>query len=218
MLKAKIFSSIKNEVLKARDQETNKIKLTLPKVGIALGSNLKLKSLKGGSMRFQKQKAVFLLVMLFLSSFLTFAQEKTKAKTGEEMEIVGLGFEKKKLAGAEIIKATVISRGSNLTSSGPAEKTQFDVILKSRIITNKEGEFTIDIPDGQFQKITQAAAFELVLKVKPPKDQALIYQSDQAKIKLKKQDGPVYRLILFWVPDSTKTNKGTFAVSSKAQT
>lgn len=169
-------------------------------------------------MRLKRPHILALLIAFLVLSLAAIAQEKTKAKTGEEMEIVGLGFEKKKLAGAEITKATLIVRKSRLAGNGPAEKTQFDVILKSRIITNKDGEFTIEIPENQFKTIPQASNFELRLKIKPPKNFNHSYFSDETTTVVRKQDGPRYRLVLYWIPDRTKTNKGTFAVSSKAQT
>lgn len=169
-------------------------------------------------MQIKKQKLVFLLVIFSLLTPLTMAQEKTKAKTGEEMEIVGLGFEKKPLFGAEITKATVnlVNPGGGLVS--PKEKTQFEVKLKSRIVANRQGEFVIEIPDDQFNRIPEGAAFELRLKIKPPEGHVGIYARDEAKTKLNKQQGPKYTLVLFWIQESTRTNKGTFAVSSKAQT
>lgn len=169
-------------------------------------------------MKITKQKIAALLVLFFLLPLLTIAQEKTKAKTGEEMEIVGLGFEKKPLSGAEIIKATVNPVNPNSELASPNEKTQFEVKLKSRIVTNSQGEFVIEIPDDQFNRIPEGAAFELTLKIKPPEGHVGIYARDEAKTKLNKQQGPKYTLVLFWIQESTRTNKGTFAVSSKAQT
>lgn len=169
-------------------------------------------------MKIKKQKMVFLLVMFSLLISLTIAQEKAKAKTGEEMEIVGLGFEKKPLSGAEIIKATVNPVNPNGELVSPNERPQFEVKLKSRVVTNSQGEFVIEIPDDQFNRIPEGAAFELRLKIKPPEGHVGIYARDEAKTKLNKQQGPKYTLVLFWIQESTRTNKGTFAVSSKAQT
>ncbi|MEW6506783.1 MAG: hypothetical protein AB1432_03440 [Bacteroidota bacterium] len=161
--------------------------------------------------------AVFIL--LALMSFQTIAQEKTK--TEKEREIIGSGFEKK-IANAAITKAVVVLTQLQISSDGEStaktEKAQFDVILKSRIVTNKEGEFIINIPIDQFNKIPETTTFELKLKIKPSKEFVGIYKTDEAVIKLKQSAGPKYELILIWIPDAVKTNKGTFAVSSRAQT
>ncbi|MDI6846361.1 MAG: hypothetical protein QME28_09515, partial [Candidatus Saccharicenans sp.] len=144
---------------------------------------------------------------------------------------------KVKVAGAEIVKATVIlisevsvSVGAQEkplilkakpTSGGegaaPTEKTQFDVILKSKVVTGPEGEFTLRIPDEQFRRIPAGADFELKLKVKPPK--GFEYSSDEAKVRLNQASGPEFELILFWKPDPVKaaSNKGTSAISPEGQ-
>ncbi len=120
---------------------------------------------------------------------------------------------------AEIIKATVIlPDGIYIPDKAPSEKTQFDVILKSRILTDKNGEFSITITQDQFKFIPDTNTFHLKLKIKPPKDFKGVYDSDEATVKLKQKDGPTYKLILNWIPSETKSNKGTFAVSAKAQT
>lgn len=46
-------------------------------------------------MRLKRPQILALLIAFLVLSLAAIAQEKTKAKTGEEMEIVGLGFEKK---------------------------------------------------------------------------------------------------------------------------
>lgn len=170
------------------------------------------------------QKVILVAVILFsLIAIQMMAQEKSKSRTGEEMEIVGLGFEKKIMANTEITKATVIftqTQNIDLPDAAPKrlQKSQFDVVLRSRIVTNNNGEFTISIPVDQFRKIPDSTVFDLRLKIKPPKGFMGIFDTDVATIKLGKADGPRYELILGWIPDPTKTNKGTFAVSSKAQT
>ena len=123
------------------------------------------------------------------------------------------------VAGAEIIKATVIlPDGIYIPDKAPSEKTQFDVILKSRIVTDKNGEFSITIPQDQFKLISDIKTFNLKLKIKPPKDFKGLYDSDETTVTLKQKDGPSYKLILNWIPTEAKSNKGTFAVSAKAQT
>ncbi len=179
---------------------------------------------------------VFFTVVLFLYFFsiaALIAQEKPKAALAgpvakEEIKV--------RVAGAEIVKATVIilsevsgpaatqekplavrvrpSTGGE--GAAPAEKTQFDVILKSRVVTDKDGEFTLRIPEEQFRRIPARADFDLKLKIRPPIEFG--YTSDEATVRLKQEQGPTYELILFWKSVDTKSNKGTFAVSAKAQT
>lgn len=157
------------------------------------------------------------LVMICFLIQPTAAQEKSAVKTGDEMEIVGLGFEKDRVAGAEIIKATItlVGPGNEIPSSAG---TQFDIRLTSRIVTDSRGEFVVEIPQDQFNRLPENKTFELRIQIKPPKEYTALYTSNEVKIKLSKQKGPRYELVLFWVKDQAKTNKGTFAVSSKAQT
>jgi co-chaperonin GroES (HSP10) len=181
--------------------------------------------------------AVFILLALMSSQ--SIAQEKSKTGIVEELDLVVEEIVRE----AQIVKAAVIfSRNQKdsgvyipdtaqekpqksrittkegIESDTPAEKTQFDVILSSRIVTNKNGEFALDIPINQFKKIPAGFVFDLKLKIKPPKDFKGIYKTDEAVIKLKQSAGPKYELILNWIPDAVKSNKGTFAVSSRAQT
>lgn len=158
------------------------------------------------------------IVMLCFLIQLTPAQEKSAIKTGDEMEIVGLGFEKDRVAGAEIIKASINLAGPGNETLPSAGETQFDIKLTSRIVTNSKGEFVIEIPQEQFSRIPENKTFELKMQIKPPKEYTALYTSNEAKTKLSKQKGPRYELVLFWIREQTKSNKGTFAVSSKAQT
>ncbi|MGB4705511.1 MAG: hypothetical protein WBI18_10630 [Candidatus Saccharicenans sp.] len=143
--------------------------------------------------------------------------------------------ESQAVADAEIIKATVIlSKGiyipdtaqekpqKNKTKSGtgggsaPAEKTQFDVILKSKVKTDKKGEFYIVIPPEQFKMIPAGSVFDMKLQFQLPKE--FDNSEVEATVRLEQKAGPAYKLVLTWTPEPGKTNKGTFAVSSKAQT
>lgn len=162
------------------------------------------------------QKILIFLVFLLLITFLSiFAQEKTKTVP----EVVELAIEKiVRVPNAEIVKATIFFSATRGEGSAPAEKTQFDVILKSRLKSNNEGEIIIGLSAEEFKQIPDTSTFILKLKIKPPKGFEGEYTSDEATIKLKKKDGPIYTLIITFEQQSTKTNKGTFAVSSKAQT
>lgn len=73
-------------------------------------------------------------------------------------------------------------------------------------------------PPAQFEKFSTNSSFELIIKINTPKNFKGIYNDNSVSIKLLQRNGPNYNLILLWIPESTKTNKGTFAVSSKAQT
>ncbi len=156
-----------------------------------------------------KTTKLTIALIIIVSGILNFplkAQEKTKDNPPmEKIEIAVEKIERTKVAG-------------HSKSSGPAEKTQFDLILKSKAITDKNGEFSITIPSEQFKLIPENSSFTLKLKIKPPKDFPGAYDNDEATITLKQKDGPRYKLILHWIPIKGKSNKGTFAVSSKAQT
>ncbi len=175
-----------------------------------------------------KAKIIFcaaFVVGICLISTNAFSQETKDQKKASDASITATTesvVKGKPVPGAEITveqikpidpKAAPASGGE----TGPAEKTQFDVILKSRITTDKNGEFSITIPSEQFKRIPKNSSFNLVLKTKPPKDFQGNYDSDKAMVTLKQKDGPAYKLILNWIPMNAKTNKGSFAVNAKTQ-
>jgi hypothetical protein len=104
--------------------------------------------------------------------------------------------------------------------SGPAEKTQFDVILKAirqnKLVTNSQGEFTLLFTPDQFNKLPEE--FQLTLTVKPKDPKKYPADKNSAVVKLNKTNGPRYVLVVSWQKQNTKSNKGYFAISSKAQT
>lgn len=178
--------------------------------------------------------ALAILVFAILSGARLMAQEKTSDPAGRIGHKV-LDSDSKVVANAEIIKATVIlsdgiyipdtaqekpqkgkMKSATGEGAGPAEKTQFDVILKSKVKTDENGEFLIKIPSEQFRLIPPGSAFKLKLQFKLPVEFG--YSSDEATARLEQKTGPAYELVLTWKPAPEKTNKGTFAVSSKAQT
>lgn len=59
--------------------------------------------------------------------------------------------------GAEITVEQIPVKISSVkgVESGPAEKTQFDVILKSKLITNDKGEFTLELTPEQMKKLPE---------------------------------------------------------------
>ncbi len=136
----------------------------------------------------------------------------------QQREIVGLGFEKKPVANAVILSAAVVPPADTAEAASSRTWSRFEIPLRGRIITNKDGEFILVIPPEPFARLPAAAAFDLVVRIRPPQEYTGRYDSDTATVRLKKSDGPTYALVLSWTQDPTKSNKGTFAVSSKAQT
>ncbi len=102
--------------------------------------------------------------------------------------------------------------------SGPAEKNQFDVIFKSgaKYYTNDKGEFTINLSSEQFNKLPNEITLKFTIKPKDPKK----YNSETnvVTVKVLKPQKPTLIFVVTYIKSDTKTNKGTFAVSSKAQT
>ncbi|MCX7589786.1 MAG: hypothetical protein N2Z85_02510 [Patescibacteria group bacterium] len=155
---------------------------------------------------------IFYFILFLIPCEFMFSQTKNFIERNvKNSEIVGLGFEKKKVANAEIKDITI-----NYNSS--EEKNQNLKLPANKIITNEFGEFEIELPFDIFKKLKPSSTFTIKLRIIPPKEFYGLYESDQVEIKLKQKDGAKYFLILEWIPESTKTNKGTFAVSSKAQT
>lgn len=161
---------------------------------------------------------IITILILILSSFYAFGQENPKQKNKiqdnppEKLELLIEEIRREvKVANAEITKATIVYDEKN-------KKIKSDISLRSKLITNKEGEFSIEIPPAQFEKFSTNSSFELIIKINPPKNFNGQYSDNSVSIKLLQRNGPNYNLILLWIPESTKTNKGTFAVSSKAQT
>ncbi len=123
-----------------------------------------------------------------------FIQASSFASGGKEGAKGGIREQsaKKPLVGAEIV--SVIATGGE--GSGPAEKTQFDVILKSRIFTNNQGEFTIEIPKEQFKNIPDTTTIELQIKIIPPKGFDGEKDSYLVTTTIKLTEGPKFKFIL----------------------
>ncbi|HAR36030.1 MAG TPA: hypothetical protein DCR87_03840 [Acidobacteria bacterium] len=104
--------------------------------------------------------------------------------------------------------------------SGPAEKTQFDVILKAirqnKLVTNSQGEFTLLFTPDQLNKLPEE--FQLTLTVKPKDPNKFPSETNHVTVKLKKSEGPKYDLFVNWQKSTLKSNKGVFIVNGKAQT
>lgn len=102
------------------------------------------------------------------------------------------------------------------SESGPAEKTQFDVILKSKFTTNDKGEFTLTVTQEQFKKLPDEFSLKFIIK---PKDTGK-YPADanSVVVKVKKSNGPNFDFVVTWQKLNAKTsNKGTFAVNGRTQ-
>ena len=114
------------------------------------------------------------------------------------------------------VKAKLAAGGE----SGPAEKTQFDVILKAirqnKLVTNSQGEFTLLFTSDQLNKLPEE--FQLTMTVKPKDPKKYPADKNSAVVKLNKNNGPRYVLVVSWQKQNTKSNKGYFAISRKAQT
>jgi hypothetical protein len=107
-------------------------------------------------------------------------KDKGVVTTGEEMEIVGLGFEKKVC------------------------------------ISNAQGEFSFTLPDELFNRLP--GEFYLKFTIKPKDPAKFSVENNSVVVKAKKSDGPKFVFLVTFERISAKTNKGTFAVNSKAQT
>lgn len=119
----------------------------------------------------------------------------------------------------EILPVTAVNKNV-VTWNGPAEKTQFDVILKEadghRYITDEKGEFSIKLSEEQFKRFPEEAVFKF--KIKPQDPSKYNYETDVVKIRVEKPKKPSLFFVVTYIKNDARTNKGTFAVSSKAQT
>lgn len=107
---------------------------------------------------------------------------KTSKADGDNMEIVGLGFEKKK-----------------------------NIECKS----NEKGEFSFSFQKEQLQKLPEE--FQLKFTIKPKDPSRFPVENNSVVIKVKKSDGPKFTFVVTYQKPTTKSNKGYFAISSKAQ-
>lgn len=100
--------------------------------------------------------------------------------------------------------------------SGPAEKTQFDVILKStKYYTNEKGEFTINLSSEQMSKFPKEVVLKFTIR---PKDSSK-YNSENNVVtfKVAKPQKMFLTFVVTYIKSDAKTNKGTFAVNGKTQ-
>lgn len=168
-----------------------------------------------------------LLVSLFVISPVVNARNRSKSEPKKALDAFEHTTSKSAIAGQPVANATirveeiVPAKTRRAKRGGPTEKTQFDVILQSanskNITTDRNGEFRISFPSREFRDMPDE--FVLKLKIKPSRNFDGSYSKDTVDVQVSKRDGPQYEFQLLWVPNQgERTNKGTFAVSSKAQT
>lgn len=133
----------------------------------------------------------------------TKSSEKSEPVPGAEITV-------EQVPGPTIIKAKQIGG-----ESGPAEKTQFDVILKSKFTTNDKGEFTLLVAPDSFKKLPEE--FNLKFTIKPKDPSKFSTETNSIVVKVKKSDGPKFIFVVTFQKLDAKTNKGTFAVNGKTQ-
>lgn len=107
---------------------------------------------------------------------------KTSKADGDNMEIVGLGFEKKK-----------------------------NIECKS----NEKGEFSFSFQKEQLQKLPEE--FQLKFTIKPKDPDKYPSLTNKVNVTIKKSDGTKFTFVVTYQKPTTKSNKGYFAVNSKAQ-
>ncbi len=172
-----------------------------------------------------KTKAVVYFILLVVGIFLNVGHafsQKTKdqkkaidafitatTKSAEASEPVpGAEITVEQYPGPVIIK-------NKSGESGPAEKTQFDVILKSKMKTNDQGEFSLKLTKKQLKQLPEEFYLKVTIMPKNRKQ----YKTDQdfVILKLNKSDGAEFKFVVTFEKLKNKSNKGTFAVNGKTQ-
>lgn len=172
-----------------------------------------------------KTKSVFR--MAFLAAFLLlnanlFSQETKQPKKALDAFTTATtksADTNEPVPGAEItveqVPGSTIIKPAGGGESGPAEKTQFDVILKSKLFTNDKGEFTLQVSPDQFKKLPEE--FILKFTIKPKDINKYPVKSNIAKVKVKKSYGPKFSFTVTWQKPLTKeTTRGSFNVNPKS--
>jgi hypothetical protein len=173
-----------------------------------------------------KTKQIFFLALLLVGFFFfsgnVYSQETKDQKKALDAFVTATtkSVEKSEpVPGAEItveqVKPTQVKSAAGGESAAPAEKTQFDVILKSKLTTNDKGEFTLVVTPDQFKKLPEE--FQLKFTIKPKDPSRFPVENNSVVIKVKKSDGPKFTFVVTYQKPTTKSNKGYFAISSKAQ-
>jgi hypothetical protein len=172
-----------------------------------------------------KTKFFFFLALLLVGFFFfsgnVYSQETKDQKKALDAFVTATtkSVEKSEpVPGAEItveqVKPTQVKSAAG-GESGPAEKTQFDVILKSKLTTNEKGEFTLVVTPDQFKKLPDE--FKLKFTIKPKDQNKFPAENNFVVVDVKKSDGPNFKFYLTFKKSTEKSNKGTFAVNGKTQ-
>ncbi len=163
---------------------------------------------------------LFVIINIILFTSHSIAQKKTKptgvVTSGEEMEIIGLGFEKKAVPNASIEIRLVTPLLHPVGSVQEPRKSQANILLKTKTTTDAHGVFTVSLNNQYLDQLPDDLMFTFTIK--PPQSFDGIYDNNTVTITIQKpSDGKIELVLLFEVPTGTKSNKGTFAVSAKAQ-
>ncbi|MCX7957413.1 MAG: hypothetical protein N3B13_00005, partial [Deltaproteobacteria bacterium] len=135
------------------------------------------------------------------------AEEKTLCSLSEEVTLTAPEI----VSGAEIDyefgKVTITGN-----ESGPAEKTQFDVILKNggitKIKTDNNGEFTVVITQEELKKLPET--FEIVLTITPPANFGKEVKNSRNVISFYRYENTKFSFVLSY-------SNGYFIVTPKEQ-
>ena len=100
-------------------------------------------------------------------------------------------------------------------------------IIIKKCVTDKNGEFTVLIEEIElaFEKIERKGSNKILIPneinlqftIKPKDPSRFPVENNSVVIKVKKSDGPKFTFVVTYQKPTIKTNKGTFAVNSKAQ-
>jgi len=173
-----------------------------------------------------KTKLLFYLALLagfVLFKSIAFSQETKDQKKALDAFVTATtksAVASEPVPGAEITveqyPGPVIIKSAAGGESGPAEKTQFDVILKSKLTTNEKGEFTLVVTPDQFKKLPDE--FKLKFTIKPKDQNKFPAENNFVVVDVKKSNGPNFKFYLTFKKSTEKSNKGVFIVNGKAQT
>jgi hypothetical protein len=155
-----------------------------------------------------KTKPIFFLVLLaafvLLNNQAFPQQTKDQQKTSTTTETT---VKSEPVPGAEITVEQV---------PGP-------VFIK-KCVTDKDGKFTvmseeIELAIEKIERAKIALPEEITLQVtiKPKDPSRFPVENNSVVIKVKKSDGPKFTFVVTYQKPTTKSNKGYFAISSKAQ-
>ncbi len=129
--------------------------------------------------------------------------------------------------GAEIIVEIVKTSSTTKNRGIYIPDTAQEKPQKSRAYSNNKGEALFIVPAEQFKKLP--GEFFLKFTIKPKDPGKFPVETNSVLVKVKKSNGPKYAFVITWQEVTSEkgnvkaskrgtTNKGTFAVNSKAQT